>query len=104
MTSIDPNTPCAACGCVYADHCGVCGCRTNAGTRDECLCAKFVAVIHTCTDCGTMFGRRWQLQNHRMPVPTCKVSARAAAGAYADRPSFAPPLKAHRDKYLAGAR
>ena len=104
MTAPAPDTPCAACGCAYANHCQVCGCLTHKGERDECLCAKFVAEIHTCPHCGHMYGRKWQLQIHLLPTPTCQSGARAAAGRHADTPSFAPPLKQHRDKYLAGAR
>lgn len=103
---------CAACGCPEgiekdADgnlrgHCKVCGCRTRAGQRDECLCARFVATIQVCPHCGHMFGARWKLQNHLLPVPSCQTGARAAAGRFADAPDFAPPLTAHRDRYVRG--
>lgn len=95
----DGTQLCAACGCRKDAHCGVCGCRTRAGQRDECLCAKFVATIQMCPHCGHMFGARWRLQNHLLPTPTCQTGARSAAGRYAARPDFAPPLTAHRDKY-----
>jgi hypothetical protein len=95
---------CAACGCREDVHCLKCGCLTNKGERDECICARFVAVIWACPDCGHMFSAKWKLQNHRLPVPTCRAGARGAAGRFADTPSAAPPLQANRDKYVAGAR
>lgn len=97
----DGTRRCAACGCREDVHCGVCGCRTKAGTRDECLCAKFVAHINTCPHCGTMYGPYHQLQAHLLPTPTCQGSVpRAAAGRYAEAPEIAPPLAAHRDRYM----
>lgn len=95
----DGTRRCAGCGCREDGHCKVCGCLTRKGERDECLCAQFVATIQMCPHCGTMFGARWRLQNHLMPVPACQIGARAAAGRHAERPDFAPPLAAHRDKY-----
>lgn len=98
----DGTRLCAGCGCREDNHCRVCGCRTRAGEPEECLCARFVAVIWVCVDCGHMFGDRWRMQNHRMPSPTCLRGARAAAGRYADKPDRLPPLTAHRDKYVRG--
>ncbi|WP_431231475.1 hypothetical protein ACQ856_18105 [Mycolicibacterium psychrotolerans] len=99
-----PETPCAACGCRYDEHCLICGCLTHKGDRDECLCAKFVAHVPTCPHCGHMFGQNWRLHVHLLPTPKCQSGARAAAGRHATAPTFEPPLKRHRAKYMAGAR
>jgi hypothetical protein len=85
---------CAACGCPAELHCGVCGCRSGAGTPDECLCAKLVTAIPTCPHCGLRFSERWRLQNHLMPNPTCRGAARQAAGKFAQPPTFEPPIRA----------
>ena len=100
----DGEQLCAACGCRKSAHCRVCGCRTRAGERDECLCARFVAAINLCPHCGHLFGPRHRLDAHLLPTPSCQSGARAAAGRYVDTPSFEPPLKQHRGKYLAAAR
>lgn len=93
-STTDNTLLCAACGCREDGHCRVCGCRTAAGTPDECLCAKFIAAIPTCLHCGLRFSERWRLQNHLMPTPTCRNSPRAAAGRYTPAPEFAPPIHA----------
>lgn len=82
---------CAACGCPETEHCGVCGCRTNQGADDECLCARFVPEIPICPECGHMFRVYWHLQVHMLPTPRCRISARAAGG-YGPI-AFEPPLK-----------
>lgn len=85
---------CAACGCPEDLHCGVCGCRRAAGTPDECACAKFIAAIPTCPECGLRFSELWRLQNHLLPAPTCRGAARAATGRFAAPPAFEPPIGA----------
>lgn len=93
----DGEKLCAACGCPEVSgamgpgHCLQCGCLTRAGGDDECLCAKFVAEIALCPECGHLFRARWQLQVHMLPTPRCRISARAAGGYAA--PTFEPPLK-----------
>lgn len=99
----DGERVCAACGCRESMHCRVCGCRTHAAERDECLCARFVEAINICPHCGHMYGQRWRLNTHMLPTPSCQTGARAAAGRYVDTPSFEPPLKQHRDKYIHAA-
>lgn len=99
----DDAPDCAACGCPAAAHCRVCGCLTDKGTREECLCARYVADIIKCPDCGQMFARRWMLDNHRLPEPSCQTGMRRAAGRYAERLSTdGPPLRDHRDRYMKG--
>jgi len=100
----DGRRLCAACLCPEDRHCRVCGCLTHKDQRDECLCAKFVEVIWACVECGHMFGKKWQMQVHTLPTPTCRTGARAAAGKHADNPNTLAPLLTHRDKYIRGAR
>lgn len=85
--------PCAACEHPAAEHCGKCGCGRGVGTRDECICARYVRELFPCPACGHVFKYRHELQVHTIPVPACvRVAGVAAAGKYADRPDLAAPL------------
>jgi hypothetical protein len=93
---------CAACGCreeydpeTGQGHCPYGHeCLTGVGTDAECPCAKFLPAMPTCPHCGHRFPSKWQAQNHLLPSPTCLGSAFGAAGRFAAKPSFEPPLLA----------
>lgn len=90
----DGTRYCAACGCREDEHCKYGHeCLTNQGTDEECRCAKFIAALPICGECGHRFGALWQLQNHSMPTPTCRRAAWGAAGKFARPAEFVPPLK-----------
>jgi hypothetical protein len=95
---------CAACGHPKKRHCPTDGCLDGVKTSDECICAKYVAELHTCDDCGRIFAERWQWQNHRMPTPTCLAGGRGAAGKYADRPKVGAPLAGQTAATVAARR
>lgn len=89
----DDAPDCAACEHPAAEHCGKCGCGRGVGTRDECICARYVAELFPCPDCGHVFKHRHELQNHALPTPTCRAWAGiAAAGKYADKADTSAPL------------
>lgn len=91
----DGNALCVACGCRADGHCKYKGeCLTGLGTPDECGCANLTLEVPECPACLHLFDKRWQLQVHMLPTPTCQSSAWAAAGKYAQPPKFVPPLKA----------
>lgn len=83
---------CAACNHPAAEHCRKCGCGRGVGTRDECICAKYVPHLDKCEDCGTIFRTRAELQIHRSPTPRCVSGAFAIGGKFADRPYLGAPL------------
>jgi hypothetical protein len=83
---------CAACLHPKNRHCPTDGCLDGVGSKQECVCARYVAELHMCEHCGAVYAAKWQLQNHMMPEPTCLVMGRAAAGRHADPVKSSAPL------------
>lgn len=84
---------CGACEHPAAEHCRECGCGRGVGTRDECICARYVAELFPCEHCGHVFKYRHEWQNHVLPRPSCRAWAGlAAAGKYADAANVGAPL------------
>jgi hypothetical protein len=90
----DGTRLCAACGCREDAHCRYGHeCLTSLGTPEECQCAKFIAAVPICPECGYRFSVLWRLQSHLMPTPICRRAAWGAAGKFARPLEFVPPLK-----------
>ena len=80
---------CAACLHPKNRHCPTDGCLDGVGSKQECVCARYVPVLYICEDCGGSYPAKWQLQVHRMPTPSCQALGKAAAGRFVDKPKVA---------------
>lgn len=103
-TAVEAPPACAACEHTKTQHCPTDGCLSGVGTPQECVCAKYVAELHICEDCGYVFGEKWHLQIHRSGTPACLRQGRAAAGRHADPVKTTAPLAGMTAETVAAKR